>query len=148
MMNKFTKPLFPTLYMGLTFLSVFLWVQFPIVVHFFGAASIVQSFVIAVSLENHLLARVLLMWPFVFTILLITVYFIAVFKKKHLPFVVVAGVDIALSILLGLLCVYSCDYINRNVWCVFIGCVTRALFYFYMLYDVRKYHITKNLGKS
>ncbi len=140
---KLKKPISITIYALLTVVSVIMWIPYPDSVHFFGCASLVQSFVIAVSLENIILSRIILSWLFVFSVLLLTFYFIATIKKKFFPFIVVAGLDIIMSLMLASICIFTSDYINQNTWCILIGCVTRTIYFVYMLIDARSHSSAK-----
>lgn len=100
-MNANSKKIFIIIiYILSVILGSLFWTIYPSdLVHFFGASSLVYSFVLATSLGRCLTSYLLLSWIVLFPLLLIVSFFIAKKKKSYALFIISAGVELVVTAL-------------------------------------------------
>ena len=99
MKGNYKKLVVIIIYILSVILGSVLWMIYPSnLVHFFGASSVVYSFVLATSLGRCLTSYLLLAWIILFPLFLLVSFLTAKKKQSYTLFIISAGVELVVSI--------------------------------------------------
>ena len=140
-MNKTNPPVLSFLYGICTLITVIIWIFWPDLSYYIGAASIMQLFVFAVGNGNKYTFIVLLVVVLVFASGLAFAVRSAYKKHQYKMLTVLMWLDVIIS---SVLLVYNLSMQNyiSTVYHVAFGIIVRGLFAIYFSWKVKTEHIS------
>ncbi len=130
-MNHYKRLMPLNLYMVLTLGIGILWIIIPEIAHFAGASSMIYAFIFAVGSERGLTAYLAIAWIPFCMINLIVWYIYAVKSGKLIPFIVITGADLLVSICI--ICAKICANNDTDLGITLAGFISRTAYYFWMV---------------
>ena len=124
-----------TIYFIMTIICILLWVPFHDLCHLAGAVSIIYSFLFAVGIHNQFFRYIALVWGPLLMLSLIISYIIAAKRRKYLPFLVVAGTDLTVLVLLIGYKLLRSNYVGLLP--MSLSCSAHIIYFFWMIRHFR-----------
>jgi len=119
--------------------GIAVWIPFPDVIDFTGAASLSYAFLFAVGVGKSLISYLALAWIPVFIICAVVSYIVARRKQKYTPF----GVVVVLELLVSLAFIIAKLAVGHytGIWLFALGFILRAVLFAIALLIIRKTHV-------
>lgn len=137
-MKRFSPVVLSLLYGTVTFANAFLWVLFPNLAHYIGAASVTQTFVFAIGIGNKYLFIFILIMLFAFILCLVIAIYLAYKKHVFNLLLLMMRSDVIISTCILIYKLFVQNY--ASIYHLVIGALFRSLFVIYFSQVLKTYN--------